>query len=237
MNIMHLKYLLAAGIVVAFNASSGIVIGGTRFIFHQDSKTLVVPLLNTEARPFLVQSKIVNDEGLSTTGITVPITEPQKPPFIATPPIIVVNGKQEQQLKIIYTEGALPVDRESLFWLSVSAIPPSPQSTDQRSKVKVAVNQQVKLLWRPEALPRVPVAERKPLRWKRQGKQISVTNDTPWYVTLSSLKINGKPVKGGMVPPYHQRSINWCPASGRCEILWQMLEDNGQPLQIMRVAL
>ncbi|MBV7403499.1 molecular chaperone [Enterobacter sp. ENT03] len=237
MNIVNLKCALAALMLISFNAYSGIVIGGTRFVFPQESETLVVALRNTEKKPFLMKSKIVNDEGLSTTGITIPVEEPQKPPFVATPPVIIVNGEQEQQLKIIYTGGALPVDRESLFWLSVSAIPPSSPTTDDSAHVKIAVNQQVKLLWRPAGLPELSEAERKPLRWQRQGKRVTVSNDTPWYVTLSSLRVNGKNITGGMVPPYNQRNIDWCPASGRCEISWQMLEDDGQPLQIMRVAL
>lgn len=223
-------------LLVSCSATSGIVLGGTRFIFSQEEKTLVVSLRNSENKPFLMHSKIVSDNGLSTSGVLAPLAEPQKPPFIATPPIVVVNGKQEQQIVIIHTGGTLPTDRESLFWLSVTAIPPSPPA-DGNPRVQIAVSQQVKLIWRPQTLPKLASDERTPLRWQRRGQQVIVSNDTPWYVTLSSFEVNGKSIKGGMIPPFNQRANSWCPIHGKCQIAWQMLDDNGQPLRKVEMSL
>lgn len=103
-----LLWVLTTLLLFPYHANCGTVVGGTRFIFPQEDNTLVVALRNTEKEPFLVQSKIVSDNGFSTSGQLSPTTEPQKSPFIATPPLVVVNGGDEQQIKIIYVDDSLP---------------------------------------------------------------------------------------------------------------------------------
>ncbi|MBJ8896350.1 molecular chaperone [Citrobacter braakii] len=232
-----LLWVLTTLLLFPYHANCGVVVGGTRFIFPQEDKTLVVALRNTEKEPFLVQSKIVSDNGFSTSGQLSPTTEPQKSPFIATPPLVVVNGGDEQQIKIIYVDDSLPGDRESLFWLSVAAIPPTDSSEGLVSPVKIAVSQQIKILWRPTGIPTTPVSKRKPLTWQRHNKRVTVSNDSPWYVTLSALQINGKMYQGGMVPPFSQRANDWCPEKGKCEISWQKLGDRGEVIQRMNMSL
>lgn len=45
-------------------------------------------------------------------------------PFVVTPPLFMLSARQENSMRVVYTGGPLPADRESLFTLSIAAIPP-----------------------------------------------------------------------------------------------------------------
>ena len=206
--------LLLAALMLPAIATAGVVIGGLRFIYPQGAKSLIVSLRNTANEPYLVQSKILPDD-------TLDMPRTAKSPFIATPPLFLMKGQSEHQLRILYT-GNLPSDRESLFWLSVSAIPSVNDAGN--SRVLIAFRQQVKLIWRPDSL-----AEKQgKLRWQRHQRDVIVSNGSAWYITLAGMQINGKTLAGGVVPPFSSRQQPWCPAMGKCTVSWQDIDDMGQ---------
>lgn len=221
---------LSGLLIISATAVAGVVIGGLRFIYPENSKSLSVSLRNTASESYLVQSKVLQDDGQDSPGLLSPIPRPVKVPFIVTPPLILMKGQNENQLRMIYT-GGLPEDRESLFWLSVAAIPSVNASGE--SNVKIAFRQRVKLFWRPDSL----TGKRNDLSWQRHNEDVTVSNQTPWYVTLSGMQINGQTVMGGMVPPFSRRQQPWCPQSGKCVISWQSVDDSGLKLPRQRVPL
>ena len=79
--------LLATAFLAASNASADIVISGTRIIYPQSSKDVVVNLDNHGTKPLLVQTWL--DDGRD--GVN---PEELKLPFIITPPVSPLTRKK-----------------------------------------------------------------------------------------------------------------------------------------------
>lgn len=209
------------------NGYSGVMIGGTRFIYHQDNENgLPFLVRNSGDSPVLIQTKILPDD-------TKGNNEQQKLPqsasghFVATPPLLPLKKQKENYIRIIRTEGKLPDDRESLFQLSVAVIPSGkPTSND----LQIAIRSRYKLLYRPDGLKGPPEQAYQMLNWQKSGESVKVENPTPYYVTLFQLSVNGKVQSPqGVVSPFGSRTESWCPKTGACQLQWQSLDDNGMP--------
>lgn len=95
---------------------ASVVISGTRVIYSSEAKDVTVKLNNVGKAPVLIQSWI--DDGDMTVK-----PENIRVPFILTPPINRVDPGKGQTLRLSYTGAALPMDKESVFWLNVLEIP------------------------------------------------------------------------------------------------------------------
>lgn len=112
-----LKTLTAAMIGIAsFQACADVVISGTRIVYQQSMKDVIVNLDNRGKNPLLPQ--IWLDDGS-------PNVNPQelKLPFVITPPISRIDPGKGQSVRVTYLQQPLPQDRESLFWFNVLEIP------------------------------------------------------------------------------------------------------------------
>lgn len=207
----------------ALCAQAAIVTGGTRFIYNSNAESLTVNVRNTSADNYLVQTKIIAGENAPA-------------PFVATPPLFLLKGGKENTLRIVFTGGNLPDDRESVFWVTVAGIPTT-SATGGSNTVQVALRNRMKLFWRPANLQGKASEAYRHLTWARTDDRVVVTNPTPWYVTLIRLTSNGQPVpEPGMVAPFSSRSESWCPRQGNCELQWQTLNDYGTLLPAVSVV-
>jgi hypothetical protein len=109
-------------------AHAGVIIGGTRIIFDGAKKETSLSVNNPDGTPYLIQSWIDVQEGAS-----------GKVPFIITPPLYRLDGGQKNVERIVMT-GALPQDRESLFWLNIKAIP---SASTQMNALQIAVKTRI----------------------------------------------------------------------------------------------
>ena len=139
--------LLATAFLAASNASADIVISGTRIIYPQSSKDVVVNLDNHGTKPLLVQTWL--DDGRD--GVN---PEELKLPFIITPPVSRIDPKKGQSVRITYTGIPLPQDRESLFWFNVLEIPPKSKAADKENlnQLQLAFRTRIKFFYRPDGL-------------------------------------------------------------------------------------
>ncbi len=208
---MTLALLLASSA-----AQAGIVIGGTRVIYNGDKKETSVAIRNPEkSGVWLVQSWVENNDG---TG---------KAPFIATPPLFRINAGEENMLRIVRTGGSLPEDRESVFWLNVKSIPGIDENTPQTNALQVVVKSRLKLFYRPAGLGGDPGTAYRQLTAARTGNQITLTNPTPYYVTLFTLKVNGQEIKeADLVPPEGSAHFT-LPSAAASTVTWQAINDYG----------
>ncbi len=207
--------MLASG---ALCAQAAIVTGGTRFIYNSNAESLTVNVRNTATDSYLVKTTIIAGEQ---DGNVAPV------PFVATPPLFLLKGGRENTLRILFTGGNLPTDRESVFWLTIAGIPTTP-SAGGSNTVQVALRNRMKLFWRPANLQGNTAEAYRHLTWSRTGDRVVVTNPTPWYVTLIRLTSNGQPLpEPGMVAPFSSLSESWCPRQGNCKLQWQTLNDYG----------
>ncbi|EAA5922551.1 molecular chaperone [Salmonella enterica subsp. enterica serovar Teko] len=171
---------LAAGIPAAF---ASIQISATRVIYHAAEKNVSVQITNPGKYPVLLQSW--TDDG-------DPEIRPDtlRTPFILTPPLTRVNADAGQTLRLSYNGAALPTDRESVYWLNVLEIPPVGEKGG--NQIQVAFRSRIKLFYRPTGLDNKGAkAAISQLRWRVQKNKISLSNPTPYYVSVITITVSG----------------------------------------------
>lgn len=220
------QYLL---LCLALPAHAGIALSGTRVIYPADNKevTLAVISSDTDTRPYLIQSFVDN------SGPEGKEQSTDKAPFIITPPLFRLEAGQQSMLRIVKTGGALPEDRESVFWINVKAIPADDPGMKGQNVLKMSIKNRIKLFYRPTS----PVFSDSDVqgrfhgvKFRKIGKQLQVTNPTPYYLTFFSLSAGNAPVDttNMMVPP--KGSISYSlPDNSSDSIHWQWLNDFGVP--------
>ncbi|HCO1253920.1 TPA: fimbria/pilus periplasmic chaperone, partial [Escherichia coli] len=146
------KKLVVAGLLfaslapVASFADGGIVLGGTRVIYPVGQKESSISVRNTsDSSRFMVQSWAEDSRGEKTTD------------FIVTPPLYVSNPGSENTLRLMYAGGALPSDRETLYYLTAKAIPAIDKNKNAGKNVlMLSAATRIKLLVRPAGLKPSP---------------------------------------------------------------------------------
>ena len=197
----RLVAVLLSAIILPVHA--GIVIYGTRVIYPADKKEVVVQLMNEGSSASLVQSWI--DEG----DTSLP---PEKihVPFMLTPPVVRVPASSGQQLKIKKMANALPEDRESLFYLNVLDIPPNNVESTGKNTLKFAMQNRIKLIWRPKGITVVNEDSFRQLGLSSTGRTLTLRNGTANWITVADIntgtvKINDKAI---MLEPFSAQTVN-----------------------------
>nr|WP_050879373.1 fimbria/pilus periplasmic chaperone [Yersinia frederiksenii] len=195
-SIIFLAFSLMILLVVSAHAS--VVISGTRVIYLADQKEVTVKVTNTGTGPVVLQSWI-------DSGDINAKPETLKVPFVLTPPINRVEPNKSQTLRVSYTGGVLPTDKESVFWLNVLEIPAKGTNNSNQNYLQMAFRSRIKLFYRPEGLSSKPENAAQSLIWTKTPQGLKVTNPTPFHVSLVSVAVNGggkqNEVEGDMVSP------------------------------------
>ncbi|WP_284962043.1 fimbria/pilus periplasmic chaperone [Citrobacter portucalensis] len=168
---------------IVLPAHAGIVIYGTRIIYPAEKNEVLVQLMNQGERSSLVQSWI--DDGDSSLP-----PEKIKVPFLLTPPVVKVVGDSGQQIKIKKIPNMLPNNKESLFFLNVLDIPPNNPDSAGKNVLKFAMQNRIKLFYRPKGISPVNKHTFQKLSMKRSGSIYSIKNDTANWVTVTEVKAN-----------------------------------------------
>ncbi|MBX4839353.1 fimbria/pilus periplasmic chaperone [Klebsiella quasipneumoniae] len=183
-------------------AQAGIVIYGTRVIYPAAKNEVMVQLMNRGDRGALVQAWI--DDG--NTSIA---PENIRVPFLISPPVVRVRANTGQQLKIKALSNTLPRNQESLFYLNVLDIPPNASVNDGKNVVKFAIQNRIKLFYRPEGVTGVTQASFHHLVLQQKGKNLFLQNNSANWITIPEIKTNN--VKGNskaiMLAPFSQQMI------------------------------
>lgn len=203
---------------ISMHCFAGVVVGGTRFVYGEKDNAITVDLKNTSDINFLINTKIMLFSGSA--------AENKEVPFIATPPLFRLSVGHTNKLRIIKTDNTLPADRESLFQLSIAAIPEGGNVPDS---VQMAVRSHFKLFYRPAGLPSRPYSASEKLKWYFYNKDLLVKNSSPYYVTFSHLDINGVQAKtAGMIAPYSTLVVPGCNGQLPCTVSGQTVNDYGK---------
>jgi chaperone protein EcpD len=211
MKVMN-KYLAVLCLMASMAAGSvqaSVVIGGTRVVYPLDQREVTVKLNNDSASPSLVQ--VWMDDGDASEK-----PADSKAPFVITPPIFRMGAGKSQALRVIYSGGAVPQDRESVYWLNVLDIPPKADAkadgNANANSLQFAYRTRIKLFVRPQKLPGKPEEAPRQLDWKvvpapqGHGQALAVSNPTPYYVSFGEIDVsaNGRSFRndrGGMAAP------------------------------------
>ncbi|CAI1217945.1 fimbrial biogenesis chaperone [Serratia fonticola] len=155
--VMLSLYLGITGMVHA-----GILIDSTRVIYPAEKKEVTLGMINKASEPRLVQAWI--DQGDNDQ-------EKIKVPFVVIPPVFRVDPEKGQTIRIIFTGGSIPQDRESVLWLNLLEI--KPKLSNENNHMKFSVRSRLKIFYRPTHLP---------------GSQNQAINDLQWRLILDGSK-------------------------------------------------
>jgi P pilus assembly chaperone PapD len=218
--VMTLALLPCAG------AMAGVVINGTRVIYPAQAREVTVQVSNDGQAPSLVQAWIDNGDPEQTP-------DNSDAPFVLTPPIARVEPGRSQALRLIFTGADLPTDRESLFWLNVLDVAPTPEQSgdEDQNFLQVAFRSRVKVFYRPQGLQGYANEAPAALRWSRIGARLRVDNPTPFHVTLAEIHALSGSVettiedKGKMVLP--RQSLEFTVPANTDAVRFSSINDYG----------
>lgn len=226
-----LKTTVIALLLINNPVLAGISVDSSRIIFQesddQKGQSIGVTSSTQSTSPFLVKAQVLGD---------VKGTQAQTP-FSVTPALFRLEPGTTNQLKILKTGNQLlPKNKESIFYLRVMALPAGKENDlNSRNEVggaiTVSVGSVVKLFYRPEGLSMTQQQAMASLRFSRQGNSLQVTNPSPYYITLASLSVNGKPVaispgqQNTMIAPFATMTYSGVNAIGK--VTWQAINDFG----------
>lgn len=143
---MNKKNTLLTGILTAVlttsstSAMAAFVLNGTRFIYEEGKKNISMEVTNNAKDTYGGQIWIDNLSQNKSDVFMIP-----------SPPVFKVDAGKKQIIRLMNVNQALPADRESLFRINAQELPPKPKQTEG-SVLALAMNTQVKLIYRPKAL-------------------------------------------------------------------------------------
>lgn len=217
--IPHQVFCLATVVLFSTSSLAAVVISGTRVIYPSDAREVSVKLSNVGSTPVLIQSWIdTGDSTAKPSAIRVP--------FVLTPPINRVEPSKGQTLRISYAGGALPMDKESVFWLNVLEVPAKNAAKADENTLQMAFRSRIKLFYRPAGLTGNANDAAKAVTWSAKGNGLQATNPTPYYVSFANVMVNSKKVDGLMVAP-RGNQIFALPANAGNKVSGEFVNDYG----------
>ena len=178
--------------MISFSAQAdgGISIQGTRIVYPQDSRQESISVRNSSAtKSFLVQSWVENPTGEKTQD------------FLVTPPLYLSSPGNDNRLRLVKTNNNLPNDRESLYYFVAKAIPSVNNNDTDKNVIRISAANRIKLFVRPAGLNMSPDAAPAEITFRHNDGKLSIDNPTPYYITLTDIKLAGRSVAGIMLAP------------------------------------
>lgn len=227
--VMGFLFLSTAAQAAAPGESAGIALENTRVIYRGSEKNgITFTVTNRTGQVYLLQSRVAQ-WGAS------PSASSSAAPFIVIPPLARFASDDALSLRIRLTKQDLPTDRESVFGLSLKAIPsqsaPGSES-EAEAKMILALQNNLKLFYRPTELAEMTAeVQAQALEFGLHGTELKVYNPTPYYITLGEVKADSKTVALGkqrMLAPYSTVEVN-LPGARPKSVSWNIINDDGRP--------
>ena len=222
-----LLLILSASVLAEGSISQGgIYLGTTRVVFNSNEKATVFTANNSSATDtWLIRSWASPYEK---TGKEVTEDDAVES-FVITPPLYRLDPNSSVQLRVNRAGGALPEDRESVFYINVLAIPPKPKDA-KGSVIQFALNTQIKLFYRPQSLSdeRALVEAYGGVNVKLNGNTLMLSNPSPYYLTLTNIILNDSTTltpADPMIPPFGSIAVESTVKSGT--VSYQTINDFG----------
>lgn len=221
-------FLLVALIAMVSQANAELVIEGTRVIYNGANREAAVTVSNFGEKVALVQSRITNDQNKDDLDV----------PFVIIEPLIKIEPQRRHQIRMIYSGAGLPLDRESMFFLNVMEIP---IKSGKQNSVQFAVQQRLKLFFRPKGMKGSVSDAVASLHWKRLQDRVEVINPSRLHVSLMDIAFQ---TAAGTVPgldylflkPGERKYIDFKVLSGIDNVKVEFAEINDVGLQVPHVA-
>ncbi|MFI8415335.1 molecular chaperone [Serratia sp. NPDC078593] len=213
-----------------------------RVIFPEKEKKGVTLTANNKTQNVYLMQSWIQPVDVKTGGV-LPHDGQTPMPFIVTPPLQRLDPGDALTLRIRRTQVALPEDRESVFFISLKAIPlqQGQEQSTVSQQLTLTVVSNLKLFYRPKSLePRAVAEVAHQLRFRREGQRLIAENPTPYWLTFSRLKIGNDLLDKArlrvMVPPKGQQAYV-LPDQAAGEVSWQLIDEDGWDTPWQRQAL
>ncbi|EPR0409949.1 fimbria/pilus periplasmic chaperone [Enterobacter asburiae] len=195
--------------------AEGIALGATRIIYPLSEKQSSINVVNTNKKEtFLVQSWVSDPQGNKSASFSV------------TPPLFVMKPEKANVLRIMYVGPKLPEDRESVFYFNNKAIPSVDKKELKGNTLQIATQSIIKLFMRPSHLSMKSMDAPATLRCQQNGNKITITNPSPYFVSLVKFSVGGKALPNNMVPPMGNLQV-MAPEHAQGAISFQTMNDYG----------
>lgn len=238
-NIARLIFFMTGTITLAHagstSAPAGISFYTLRVIYPESEKNGVsLTAYNKSSSPYLIQSWIRPVD--ATTGdVEMNANGSKLMPFVVTPPLARLEANGELPLRIRRNDAELPDDRESVFFISVKALPTQKSGSEQ---MVMTVVSNLKIFYRPGKLLKRAVADvSHKLTFKREGGELIAVNPSPYWLTFSRLSIGNQSLEKKalrlMVPPFGHQAYS-LPANANGTISWQLIDEDGWDTPVAR---
>ena len=199
---------------------------------ESEKKGVSLTVYNKSAAPYLMQSWIQPVDP-DTGDVNMHNANQAAMPLIVTPPLARLEANSELTLRIRRNGEPLPTDRESVFFISMKAIP-AQQEKDKNvteGQMALTVMSNMKVFFRPEGLAKRAVADvASQLSFRREGNVLIATNPTPYWLTFSRLHIGTTEMDKAqlrlMVPPKGQHQYR-LPEGATGKVSWQLIDEDG----------
>lgn len=210
-------FLMAMG--VCSSSFAGVQLSNTRVIINEARNAGSIIAKNSGAAPYVVQTWIEGPGG------------EMESPFFVTPPLSRLDGGAQMSLVIRKVDGALPLDKESYYWLNVLEIPRVEKGVE--NTLTIAVRTRVKVFYRPSSIGTLEdVSE--VLEWglvaDGSNCQMTVKNNSAFIINFSGVEVNGTklPLDGtGMLQPFENLSRPLSSCDGNVEVKPSVINDYG----------
>lgn len=193
--------------VLSFSASASVVMTNTRVIYPAEEKSKTIQFTNRSDIPYLMQLW---------TDINNPDSSPDNAdgPFLVSPVIFRMEPKSGHSARLSFVGENLPQDRESLFYLNFSQIPPK-SSGGEANKLLLILKSRVKIFYRPKAIQGRPTDLAKNLSFELSQLNgvnlLRIKNSSGFYASFASAEIKVKdksyPVDIDMVAPKSEQIL------------------------------
>ncbi|MBM7016670.1 fimbria/pilus periplasmic chaperone [Enterobacter cloacae] len=200
-------------------------LGATRIIYHAGERGAQLSVANPQSFPVLVQSRVFKEDRKT------------QAPFVVTPPLFRLDPNQRNTLRVI-SMNAPTGEKESLYWLCVTGIPPKNGDAWAEDKTKGPLHQAqvnmeisthmcIKVITRPENITGDLMQAAASLQWHREGNMIRAKNNSPYYINLHSLSVGAIPVEHPeYIPPFSERDFSLKSKPGDT-VNWTVITDAG----------
>ncbi|WP_017739489.1 molecular chaperone [Pseudomonas sp. CBZ-4] len=227
--------VLLGSALLSVASQAGVMLGGTRIVFDGNKRDASISVGNTTAQPYAVQTWINTEADDNSTAT----------PFVATPPLFRLDPRKEQMVRIQKVPGALPEDRESVFYFNAQEIPVAGKAGE--NTLKIAMRTRIKLFYRPAGLQGNPLEALPQLRWslaQEQGKSVLVVNNpSAFHVSFIGVKVIAgaqtvEVEEPKMVAPVSSQRYALPGFSGRSgDVLFSAINDYGGYSEPAKVSL
>lgn len=178
------KTLLGLGLIFSSITSSfaGFGLETTRVVYNETNNNEGFVAFNSDKNTnYLLQSWVEDLNGKLTQD------------FVITPPLIKLMAQQKNTLQVTKNT-TLPNDIESMYWINVKFVAPS--NEDLENILRYSMTNRIKLIYRPQSLKNDNIEkEIKELRWSAKSNHLIVSNNSPYFINIGKLFIDGKEIE------------------------------------------